>query len=1408
VILGPGNNTIDVQNYQMTLSGNITDSNPVSILGSSAGLLILSGNNTYSGSTTLTNGVSLQAGSTSALSPNSSFILAGTSTLDLHGFNNTVMQLSSTTTSTLVTNSGTNNATLTVSSGGAYYGLITDGFTNKTALSLTGSLLTLFSPNTYSGVTTISGSGELRALAQNAFSPNSLVNLTSANAILNLNGFNNTIAGLQGTTGTVNLGSNSTLTINGGLTTTFSGQIINAPCGSLVIDGNTNLTLNGTNNLYCGSTNIIKGTLNILAGGALSPNSNIQVQPLGNLSVNGAFTNNVPSLTTSGSVVNTGQSTLFLNTLTISNGTFVNNLGSIFSLQTTISGGTVSNINGGSIAGNAPGSSLSITGGVVSNGSICTAATGSIGDLTTSISFTGGVLNTNYHVIGSSYTQGPNATLNLTMCTVPSKFGQILADGVISLNGTLIVTAPPSFTPSPESFFPLVFKPAATSGIPTFSGQFSSIQLQGFSATPPARVITAVPHIGTGAPENIVTLYFAACVSSWNSAQSGLWSDNTKWLPPCVPGITLPPEVPIATNDEAIFPNVGSSAVTITLSYTNPLTPPQSVPISPVLLIMDFTANTTSYTINPFPAGGSQLIFDATPSFPSDAQILVEAGSHTINAPILLNIPTDLLLTDRAQLTFGSTVTMQSGTSVGGFFVAQGLSSTLGTGRLINQGTLSPAFFTFESATIQNNQGSFITPTGNFSMNPISGHTAHLINSGTLNPAANLLLQGSGTALIDNSGTGAIIGSSQPNSTFLLDGSGSIVIQNSGTGATFGGSGNSGLFLVSSSGPVTLNNTGAIATLGPTGAGSQFVVNGTGPIFLNNTGESASLVASGSGATFLLASPSATVLNQGLNVLMGAPGPDGNVIIQAGVIQNLLGAIFQAGDGGQLTMTGGTLTNDFTSTVGSLNQNILFSGGSLVNSGAIYAFDYTQEAPANLTLTLISASTHGFVHASGMLNLAGTLNVEALPGLSISNSDVIVLLEGDRDRIGTFSTVNLSGFPSNLIPSVYYSPTAVELLFSSSVTPSGNGTVTTFALSSITAFNILIGRENTLLHEWMYDRCYDPCYDHCKEKPFHKGKNDPCAQNDQLLFTARETPRKTQQLHDESESRRDRPWRIYMGPIGSVGSLDTIESQPGCDYTSFGLFAGIDHAGSNLGLGLALDYENMTGDLHKGAGHLHVHQIRVNGYANLMLKNLPELSLMAIGGGGYDWYSLGRTAGPTTAPITARSSPRGTEYDIFFGLEYIFAHKKFHMIPKGLRIVPMANIQYIGVSIDKFREKKGGTFSLRVDNQFRDSLRSYLGTRLDYTVGSSCCQLQTEFDLGWQREYLDHDFTLDASTASIMPTRRVEIPVFGLGRDTFLGGIDLLLTIYEAFQVEASYDLQWNSRLINNSVYLGIGGRF
>ena len=274
-----------------TFSGALGGGGRLTKAGSAA--LVLTGNNTYSGTTTVSGGT-LQIGANTAMQmpASSPFVLQNAAVLafNLNGGN--------TAPATVV--SGTGNVVFLGQSGG-WYSTANASFN-------------------YSGTTTVAlaGGGSLNIVGPGALPVTSLLNVVSGNVLL---GENQTVAGLSGSGGSLNAsGAPSTLTVNlpAGLSTSYAGALGNDPGNSantlsLILAGAGVEVLTGSN-AFSGQTTISGGTLALGNANALNQ-STVAVNTAGGLSFSsGIATFNVGGLSGSGSLAlaNTGGITLSL----------------------------------------------------------------------------------------------------------------------------------------------------------------------------------------------------------------------------------------------------------------------------------------------------------------------------------------------------------------------------------------------------------------------------------------------------------------------------------------------------------------------------------------------------------------------------------------------------------------------------------------------------------------------------------------------------------------------------------------------------------------------------------------------------------------------------------------------------------------------------------------------------------------------------------------------------------------------------------------------------------------------------------------------------------------------------------------------------------------------------------------
>jgi YVTN family beta-propeller protein/autotransporter-associated beta strand protein len=219
-----------------------------------AGTQTLSGSDTYTGGTTVLAGT-LRAGSASGFVNNTAYTVNG-GILDLNNFSLTMSSLNGT---GGAVNLGTAPLTINNTGLGSYSGVI-QGTGSLTKMGA--GTQTLSGSDTYTGGTTVLA-GTLQAGSASGFVNNTAYTVNGG--ILNLNNFSLTMASLNGTGGTVNLGT-APLTINNTGMDAYSG--VTQGTGSLTKNGNGTLTLSGQNT-FLGGTLVKAGTLVVNSAQAL-----------------------------------------------------------------------------------------------------------------------------------------------------------------------------------------------------------------------------------------------------------------------------------------------------------------------------------------------------------------------------------------------------------------------------------------------------------------------------------------------------------------------------------------------------------------------------------------------------------------------------------------------------------------------------------------------------------------------------------------------------------------------------------------------------------------------------------------------------------------------------------------------------------------------------------------------------------------------------------------------------------------------------------------------------------------------------------------------------------------------------------------------------------------------------------
>lgn len=456
-----GDPTIDVAaGDTMTISSVIADGASQGFLvKSDTGTLILSGVNTYTGSTTVTGGTLALSGSGSIATSSGLDLSASGATFDISGStaSPTILGLTGVSGSTVAL--GGNTLVVNQAGNSTFDGAIADGgLSNGIGGALTkegAGTLTLTGDNTYSGATTISG-GTLALSGSGSIAASSGVALTASGATFDVSGVSTLAAinGLSGVAGsTVALGG-SELVVDQSGTATFAGVVSGTAASLLVFDGAGTETLTGAST-STGALDIAGGTVSVGADASIATFDSVDLesstagldisnggnQTVQNLSapLGGTVTLGANTLTDSSSGTNT-----FAGVISGTGGFTLSGTGSLtldgvntYSGATTINGGTLAIGSGGSIALSS-GVDLAVAG---AGFQVANSGTATIQDLT-GVSGTAVAIGTNTLAFGTGSSTSFAGTFSGTGELLKQGSGTISLTGDSSgFDGRTVVTA-------------------------------------------------------------------------------------------------------------------------------------------------------------------------------------------------------------------------------------------------------------------------------------------------------------------------------------------------------------------------------------------------------------------------------------------------------------------------------------------------------------------------------------------------------------------------------------------------------------------------------------------------------------------------------------------------------------------------------------------------------------------------------------------------------------------------------------------------------------------------------------------------------------------------------------------------------------------------------------------------------
>ena len=961
------------------------------------GTLILSGSNTYNGSTTISAGTLLLTGS-----------LASTSVTISNGAT-LLNQNSGLSASSSIVNAGifTINATETVGS------LSGSGNTVLNAALTTGGLGTT---NEISG--NITGNASLTKIGAG--------NLTLTGSVTNLGGLvisNGIVSiGNGSTTGSVtgNITNNAALVFNRSNNSTYSGNITGN--GDLTKLGTGTLILTSNNTYYIGNTTISTGILQLGNGstsgwvsGDIINNATLAI----NRSDDIVFAN---SLTGTGSVIKMGNNKLTYSCTTSPQGGTTVNAGTLLVTGTTSS---VTVNNSGILAGNGT------TGDVVINSGGAIAPGSSPGTLRTgNMTWNGGGIY-NWELASA------NGTTPGTDWDFIDSTGRL----TIGANSTNQFTIAASTTNS-SGFDPNAKRSSwkiaeFDGGITDFASNAINITTSGFNGLPAVYVF----YVSLEEEDKVLNFNYAT-MATWNTG-NGTWSNDSNWVGGSRPvdGVTVEYASSNGTGGVSTYDNTGNYTLADIYSlqfssghnhaYTiaggnltigaggivNNSNSTQTIALNLALgANQTIAANTANLLVSGNISGNYSLTKEGN-------QTLTLTGNSTYNGGTTINSGT-LLLESTGQISHSET----------GFFVGgAGENATV----LLNGGSISNfdgyiGFGNGSAGTVNMNSGNWTNGEnlrvgyyGNGTLNLTGGNISNVngvigrydasngvanVSGGTWSSLGTMTIGYNATGTLNLTGGNVVVGSGSGNIT-IARGSGSNGTLNLGTGSTYGALQASRVTGGNGTAVVNFNHTGNLS-FAPILAGSLSVNklgNGTTALTASNSYTGGTIISAGT-----LAAQSTTALgvgavelrNNGVLAIGGFDPVPANLTLSIGgnfswssnssTIALLNGA--SANITGNLTSGGivGNRTFD-VSQYGVVSNNTItlarFAGTDILHSG-----NNTANATFDITFTGLSQSstvvtTGNFVISGGYLRYLISSATANGSSLDIRNSDADFIVD-------------------------------------------------------------------------------------------------------------------------------------------------------------------------------------------------------------------------------------------------------------------------------------------------------------------------------------------------------------------------------------------------------------------------------
>lgn len=265
---------------------------------------------------------------------------------------------------------------------------------------------------------------------------------------------------------------------------------------------------------------------------------------------------------------------------------------------------------------------------------------------------------------------------------------------------------------------------------------------------------------------------------------------------------------------------------------------------------------------------------------------------------------------------------------------------------------------------------------------------------------------------------------------------------------------------------------------------------------------------------------------------------------------------------------------------------------------------------------------------------------------------------------------------------------------------------------------------------------------------------------------------------------------FWMNSSYSFGDNDSTFNQLGYDYDSWAAIIGADYKLSNqLIIGLAFDYNHIDANFDHSRGGTDTDSYTGSLYGSYFITDRFHLDAVAsYGGSDYDierklFYVITTGALAGTVDTKAKGETDGDQLSFNFSAGYDYNYE-------GLSISPYANINYLTIQIDSYKENRnsGDGWAMKFDEQNIQSLTSTLGSQISYAFSVPFGVIIPQVHGAWHHEYKNSSRTAKATLLGDALGQKINIDIDGPDRDFFTVGADVSAILAHGVTTFASYN--------------------